>query len=63
MLTHQRRLRLSLPVEVIKELGVAGKHAATGGAGHQSLLSVAAEVLSEAILDLEECVTAFPMAE
>lgn len=63
MLTHQGFLWLSLSLDVVKELGVAGEHAAAGGAGHQALLSVAAQMLPQTVLDLKECITTFPAAE
>lgn len=61
--TCKRILWLGLSLNVIKELGVAGEHAATGRTGHQTLLSVTAQVLAQSILDLKEGVTAFPAAE
>ena len=53
-LTH----RLGLPVEVVEQLGVAGEHAAAGRTGDQSLLSVAPDVFSQSVADLEESVAA-----
>lgn len=50
-------LWLGLSVDVVEELGVAGEHAAAGGAGHQALLSVAAQMLPQTVLDLKECIT------
>lgn len=49
---------ISLPVQVVKKFGVAGKHAATRWTGYKPLLSVAAHVFSQTIPDLEESVTA-----
>lgn len=49
---------LGLPVQVVEQLSVAGEHAATGGTGHQLLLSVAPHVLPQSVLDLEESVAA-----
>lgn len=45
-------------MEVIKQLCVAGEHAATRGAGYQPLLSVAPHVLSQTVPDLEEGIAA-----
>lgn len=63
MLTNQGLLWLGLSVDMVEELGVAGEHAAAGGAGHQALLGVAPQVLSQTVFDLEEGVTSFPVAE
>ena len=47
-------LGLRLPVEVVEQLGVAGEHAAAGGAGHHLLLGVAPQVLPQTVPDLKE---------
>lgn len=39
---------------MVEQLGVAGEHAAAGGTGHQSLLSVAPHVLPQTVPYLEE---------
>lgn len=44
---------------MIKELGVAGEHAATGRTGHQALLRMTAQVLAQPILDLKEGIAAW----
>lgn len=49
---------LGLPVQVVKQLRVAGEHAAAGGTRRQLLLSVAAHVLSQTVPDLEVGVAA-----
>lgn len=49
---------LSLPVQVVKKLCVAGKHAAARGTGDKPLLSVAPHVFSQTIPNLEESVAA-----
>lgn len=54
LLTHW----ISLPVQVVKEFGVAGKHAATRWTGYEPLLSVATHVFPQTIPDLEESITA-----
>lgn len=51
-------LGLSLSLNVIKELGVAGEHAAAGRTGHQALLRMTAQVLAKPIFDLEESIAA-----
>ncbi len=50
---------LGLPVQVVKQLSVAGEHAATRGTGYQPLLSVAPHVFSQTVPDLEESITAW----
>ena len=47
-------LGLRLPVEVVEQLGVAGEHAAAGGAGHHLLLGVAPQMFPQAVPDLKE---------
>lgn len=49
---------LGLPVQVVKQLCVAGEHAAAGRTGHKSLLGVASHVFSQTVPYLEESVTA-----
>lgn len=49
---------LGLPVQVVKQLCVAGEHAATSRTGYKSLLSVAPHVFSQTVPDLEESITA-----
>lgn len=49
---------LGLSVEVVKQLCVAGEHAATRGTGYKPLLSVAPHVFSQAVPDLEEGIAA-----
>lgn len=63
MFTNKCLNRLSLSVEMVKQFGVAGEHAATGGTSNELFLSVSAHVLPQTITDLEESVTASPVAE
>lgn len=46
-----------LTADVVKELGVVGKHPTTGRAGHHLLLRVAAQVLPQLAAPFEGAVT------
>lgn len=63
MFTYQGLYWLHLPLEVVKQLSVAGKHAATCGTSHKSLLSVAPHVFPQPVPDLEEGIAPRPAAK
>lgn len=43
---------------MVEELSIAGEHTAAGGASDQPLLCMAAQMLTQAVLDLKESVAA-----
>lgn len=48
-----------LPLNMVKELGIAGEHTAAGGASDQSLLCMTAQMFPQTVLDFKESITTY----
>lgn len=58
MSTCERIFRFCLPLNMVKELGITGKHTAAGGTGDQPLLRMTAQMFPQTVLDFKERITA-----
>lgn len=60
---NKRTFWFCLPLNMVKELGIAGEHTAAGGASDQPLLCMTAQMFPQPILDFKESITAYKKSQ